>query len=451
MVTDITKSKWIKERRELLHALDRRVKGFTVLNEISQIATEPHDLSEVLSNSLEKVRELMAVETAAIILTNEQKGEVITATHGDGLVRFLDKVKKLPADNSVTGRLALSGAPIVIGDTSKYSQLIDISIREEGLQSIAAVPLKSSGRVIGTLLIASRNLRSFSSEDISLLNTIGEGLGPALKNAELYEALQEKNRQLGMQNKELLRRQQELVEKTGEAEEANRLKSEFLANMSHELRTPLNVIIGFSELMLDEIPGPVNKEQRQCLDDILDSGRHLLSLINELLDLSTIESGKMTLNLKSIALTAVIASSYNTIMAILTPKKQSLDVKITEGLPRVYADEVRLRQVFFNLISNSAKFTPDGGKLEIEVVKAGGWCQVSVIDNGIGIKKKHQKRIFEPFYQLDSPLVKPKSGNGLGLAVVKQIIDKHGGQIWVESECGKGSRFIFTLPLAATA
>ncbi|GAJ12205.1 unnamed protein product, partial [marine sediment metagenome] len=136
MVADITKSKRVEEGQELLHALDRRVKGFTVLNEISQIATGPHDLSEVLSNSLDKVRELMAVETAAIIFANEQKGEVTTVTHGDGLVRFLDKVKKLPADNSVTGRLALSGAPIVIGDTSKYSQLIDISIREEGLQSI---------------------------------------------------------------------------------------------------------------------------------------------------------------------------------------------------------------------------------------------------------------------------------------------------------------------------
>jgi len=451
MVTNITESKRVEERQELLHALDGRVKGFAVLNEISQIATESHDLSEVLSNSLDKVIELMAVGTAAIIFANEQKGEVTTVTHGDGLVRFLDKVKKLPADNSVTGRLALSGVPIVIGDTSKYSQLIDISIREEGFQSIAAVPLKSSGRVIGTLLVASRNLRSFSSEDISLLNTIGEGLGPALKNTELYEILQEKNCQLEVQNKELLRRQQELVEKTKEAEEANHLKTEFLASMSHELRTPLNVIIGFSELMLDEIPGPVNKEQRQCLDDILDSGRHLLGLINELLDLSKIESGKMTLNLKSIALTAVIASSYNTIMAILTPKKQSFDVKIVEGLPTVYADEVRLRQVLLNLISNSAKFTPDGGKLGIEVVGKGDWCQVSVIDNGIGIKKEHQKRIFEPFYQLDSSLVKPKSGSGLGLAVAKQIIDKHGGRIWVESEYGKGSRFIFTLPLTAVA
>jgi Amt family ammonium transporter len=202
--------------------------------------------------------------------------------------------------------------------------------------------------------------------------------------------------------------------------------------------------------MLDEVPGPVNKEQKQCLDDILDSGRHLLGLIDELLDLSKIESGKMALNLKSIALTAVIASSYNTIMAILAPKKQSLDVKIAEGFPKVYADEVRLRQVILNLLSNAAKFTPDGGKVGVEAVRKDDWCQVSVIDNGIGIKKEHQKSIFESFYQLDSNLTREKSGTGLGLAVAKQIIEKHGGRIWVKSKYGRGSQFIFTLPLAKT-
>ena len=245
--------------------------------------------------------------------------------------------------------------------------------------------------------------------------------------------------------------EQELQEKNEHLIAASQAKTRFLTGMSHELRTPLNVIIGFSELMLDEVPGTVNTEQRQCLDDILSSGHHLLNLINELLDLSKIESGKMAFNLKSIALTAMIASSYNTIMAILTPKKQSLDVKIEEELPPVYVDGLRIKQVLLNLISNAAKFTHDGGKLTVEAVSKGDWCQVSVIDSGIGIKKKHQKKIFEPFYQVDNLLAKPKNGIGLGLAVNKQIIAKHGGQIWVESEYGKGSRFIFTLPLVTTA
>ena len=452
MVTNITGGKSTEEEKnELLNALNRRVKEFTILHEFAQIATESLELNKVLNDSLDKVIELMAVETAAIILANEQKGEVAVVARGSVSPKFLNKVKKLPVDNSITGRLALSDMPLVIGDTSKYPQLADISVRDEGIQSVVAVPLRSSGRVIGTLFVASHDLHHFSSEDISLLNTIGEGLGPALKNAELYEALRGKNRQLDTQNKALVKQQQELVEKTKEVEAASRFKSEFLARMSHELRTPLNVIIGFSELMLDEVPGPVNKEQRQCLDDILADGRHLLGLINEVLDLSKIESGKMELSRTVIALTDVIKSLRNTMIPILALRKQSLDVIVEEGLPHLYADELRIKQVLLNLVSNSAKFTPDGGRLKVEAVKKGDWCQVSVIDNGIGIKKEEQKRIFEPFCQLDNPLNKEKGGTGLGLAVVKQIIETHGGRVWVESEYGKGSRFIFTLPLAAAS
>ena len=135
---------------------------------------------------------------------------------------------------------------------------------------------------------------------------------------------------------------------------------------------------------------------------------------------------------------------------MLAPRKQSLEVDVEEELPLVHADKAKVRQVLLNLLSNATKFTPDGGRLKIEAVKEDNWCQVSVIDNGIGIKKEDQERIFEPFYQLDSPLTRERRGTGLGLAIAKQIIEKHGGRIWVESEYGKGSRFTFTLPLATT-
>jgi len=275
------------------------------------------------------------------------------------------------------------------------------------------------------------------------------------KRAE--QELQERNEQLDTQNEELqslteelVTQQQELIEKTMEVERANQLKSEFLANMSHELRTPLNVIIGFSELMSDEVPGKVNAEQRQCLNDVLTSSQHLLNLINGVLDLSRIESGKVEFKSENVALNKIIASLTRTMMPILTPRKQSLDVEIEEGLPLVYADEGKIAQVLLNLVDNASKFSPDGGKFKVEATRGGDWCQVSVIDNGIGIKKDDLERVFEPFSRLDNPLIKERGGTGLGLALVKQIVENYGGKIWVESEYGKGSHFNFTLPLATS-
>jgi len=449
MIKSKTKPKNVieEEKKELIHSLETKVEEFTILHQIVQTGTEMLELEQVLSNALDRVMQLMAIDSGAILLANEQKGELSMVARGWVSTAFLEKLKKLPSSNNITGRLILSGMPVVIEDTAKYPQLADSLIREEGLQSIAAVPLRSSGHIIGTLIIASRNLHSFNSGEIHLLNTIGEGLGPALKNAELYEVLRGKNRQLDEQNQELRSRQRKLVEKSREVEVASRLKSEFLANMSHELRTPLNVVIGFSELLLDQVPGPVNKKQRECLADILSSGRHLLGLIDQVLDLSKIESGRTELKLAEVALPEVIESLKNTMLPILKPKRQILDISIEEGLPAVSADKAKLRQVFFNLLSNSSRFTPEGGRIEIKAVSNGTHCQVSVSDNGIGIKKEDQERIFEPFCQLDNTPARGSNGTGLGLVVVKQIVEKHGGRVWVESEYGKGSRFSFTLPL----
>ncbi|HEY82059.1 MAG TPA: PAS domain S-box protein [Dehalococcoidia bacterium] len=265
----------------------------------------------------------------------------------------------------------------------------------------------------------------------------------------MEEELREKNELLRAQNEELMTQRQELMQKTKEAEEASRAKSEFLAHMSHELRTPLNVIIGFSELMLDGVAGELSEEQRQCLNDVLSSGHHLLGLINDILDLSKIESGKMELKLTRFALPSLIASLKKEMMPLVAKRKQSLEVRVEKGLPPVRADKAKIRQVLLNLMSNSTKFTPDGGRLEVEAVREDGWCRVSVIDNGIGIEKKYHEVIFEPFCQLGNSLPRESGGTGLGLAIAKQIIEKHGGRIWVESEYGKGSRFSFTLPLAS--
>jgi len=256
------------------------------------------------------------------------------------------------------------------------------------------------------------------------------------ENKRLVDSLQRSNKLLFEANEELM--------------QATQAKSEFLAHMSHELRTPLNVIIGFSELLLDEVPGKINEEQRRCLNDVLSGGNNLLNLINDILDLSKIESGKMELSLRNFSLSGMIEALRNVMLPILTPRNQSLDIALEEGLPQVYADKAKVRQVLLNLLSNSTKFTPDGGKLKIEAAREDEWCRVSVIDNGIGIKPENQEKIFVEFCQIESPLTEEKGGTGLGLAIARQIVERHGGRIWVDSDYSQGSRFTFTLPLAKT-
>jgi len=379
---------------------------------------------------------------------------------------------QMPADFQ-TARLSLSKeTPILVRPldaqyVAGYALLNDIygksvlvlrvdmprDIYQRGRISIAFLILSivGAGLVVGVvaMLIIEKQVLSrltHLSKSVSSIGTSGDlsmrvSMGGRDELSKLADTINVMTETLEQSSKALRGKNEQL-------EEASRAKSEFLAHMSHELRTPLNVIIGFSELMLDGVPGKVSKEQRQCLSDVLGSGQHLLGLINDILDLSKVESGKMELRLGDIALPGVIESLKSEITPMLVTRKQSLEVNVEGGLPLVRADKAKVRQVLLNLLSNSTKFTPDGGKLRVEAFRENNWCRVSVIDNGIGIKKRDQKRIFDPFCQLESSLSKEEGGTGLGLTIAKQIIEKHGGRIWVESEYRKGSRFIFTLPLA---
>jgi PAS domain S-box-containing protein len=264
------------------------------------------------------------------------------------------------------------------------------------------------------------------------------------------EELEAQNEELRMQNEEIAAQQNELLEKNRELAEATQAKSEFLASMSHELRTPLNAVIGFSELMLDGVPGEINEKQKEYLDDILTSGQHLLSLISDVLDLSKIEARKLELQLETVNLIDVINDAIQSVKPMLDDKKQQLETVVGRKTLQVRADRNRLRQVLLNLVSNAIKFTPAGGQLRIEVVEVEDWCQVTVNDNGIGIRKEDLGRLFQPFTQLETLPDAKKEGTGLGLAISKQFVEASGGKIWVESEYGKGSKFIFTLPLVSS-
>ena len=240
---------------------------------------------------------------------------------------------------------------------------------------------------------------------------------------------------LAIQNARLFR---EIEEKSQQIEAANRHKSEFLANMSHELRTPLNAIIGFSEVLQERLFGELNDKQAEYTDDILTSGRHLLSLINEILDLSKVEAGRMELETATFDLPLAIDNARTFVRERATNHGITLEVKVDERLGDIVGDERKIKQILLNLLSNAVKFTPEGGRITINARPTNGSVEISVTDTGIGIAEEDQPKIFEEFRQVGSDNAKKIEGTGLGLTLAKKFVELHGGRIWVESEVGKG-------------
>jgi len=257
------------------------------------------------------------------------------------------------------------------------------------------------------------------------------------ENKRLVDVLQQSNRLLSEANEHL--------------QQATQAKSDFLAHMSHELRTPLNAIMGFSELLLDGGPGELKDEQKLCLNDILSSAKHLLYLINDVLDVSKVEARKLDLKQGKLNLSEVASDVVSTLKPLIDDRGHALTISVSQDLPEVFADKSRLMQVLFNLLSNAIKFTPAGGKIELTARVSDGMCEVAVADNGIGIKKEMQSWIFEPFTQIKDSRGGRKEGTGLGLTLAKRLVEMGGGEMWLESEYGKGSKFTFTVPLAEDA
>jgi signal transduction histidine kinase len=288
------------------------------------------------------------------------------------------------------------------------------------------VPLLFEQKIMGALTIYRREIGTFAPEVVNLLRTFATQSVLAIQNARLFREIEDKSRQI---------------------EAANRHKSEFLANMSHELRTPLNAIIGFSEVLGERLFGELNEKQAEYTDDILSSGRHLLSLINEILDLSKVEAGRMELEMAAFDLPLAIDNARTFVRERATKHGITLEVSVDERLGDYVGDERKIKQILLNLLSNAVKFTPEGGRIGIDARQSNGAVEISVTDTGIGISSEDQATIFEEFRQVGSDYEHKSEGTGLGLTLAKKFVELHGGRIWVESEVGRGSKFTFTLPL----
>ena len=328
----------------------------------------------------------------------------------------------------VQGRMAITREPVQIADIAREDSyrgpLRDVLLRA-GTRAILAVPLLREGHLVGGLTVNKKTPGEFAPEVVDLLTTFATQSAVAIQNARLFREIEAKSREL---------------------EIASRHKSQFLANMSHELRTPLNAIIGYTELIADGIYGDVPDKMREVLERVQQSGRHLLGLINDILDLSKIEAGQLVLALEDYSMEAVVRTVGTAVEALAAEKSLQLDVVLEPDLPMGRGDERRLTQVLLNLVGNAIKFT-EAGSVRMRAAVADGRFLVSVTDTGPGIAESDREKIFEEFQQADTTRARAKGGTGLGLAISRRIVEMHGGRLWVESTLGEGSTFSFTVPV----
>jgi signal transduction histidine kinase len=326
------------------------------------------------------------------------------------------------------GRTATTLEPIQVSDITVPGAYVGQqreNLIESGVRAVLAVPMVREGRLIGCLGVTRNRPGEFPAETIELLRTFATQSALAIQNARLFHEIEDKSRQL---------------------EVASQHKSEFLANMSHELRTPLNAIIGFSEVLSERMFGDLNEKQEEYLKDIHASGQHLLSLINDILDLSKIEAGRMELELTDFDLPTAIENALTLVRERAGRRDIALHQAVDQRLGQIRGDERKIKQVLLNLLSNALKFTPEGGQVDVRATVSDGMAEVSVTDTGVGIAPEDQDAVFEEFRQVGTA-AKKVEGTGLGLALSRKFIELHGGRIWVTSQVGAGSTFTFTIPV----
>jgi signal transduction histidine kinase/putative methionine-R-sulfoxide reductase with GAF domain len=433
-VIAIENARLFQELEARTRQLARSVGELKALGEVGQAVSSTLDLQTVLSTIVRHAVQLSGTDCGIIYEYDEPTQEFQLRASYQMEQELVQAYQATPLrlGQGATGRAAEAKMPTQIANLTQEQEFATRGMRLRpilsrlGYQSLLAVPLLLEQKIMGALTIYRREAGSFAPEIVNLLQTFATQSVLAIQNARLFREIEEKGKQI---------------------EAANRHKSEFLANMSHELRTPLNAIIGFSEVLGERMFGELNEKQAEYTDDILTSGRHLLSLINEILDLSKVEAGRMELELATFDLPLAIDNARTFVRERATKHGINLDVTVDERLGDFMGDERKIKQILLNLLSNAVKFTPEGGRIGIKARRADGSVEISVSDTGIGIAPEDQPKIFEEFRQVGSDYAHKVEGTGLGLTLAKKFVELHGGRIWVESEVGKGSRFIFTLPI----
>jgi len=409
--------------------LTQSVDKLTALGEVGRAVSSTLDLETVLTTIVLRAVQLSGLDGGVVFEYDEGSEEFVqrVATETGGALAEARRTTRIRKGEGVLGRTAITLEPVQVPDITApgaYEGRLRETLVESGIRAILAVPMVRENRLIGCLGVTRNRPGEFPPETMELLRTFATQSTLAIQNARLFHEIEDKSRQL---------------------EAASRHKSEFLANMSHELRTPLNAIIGFSEVLTERMFGELNEKQDEYLKDIYASGQHLLSLINDILDLSKIEAGRMELEVTDFDLPNAIDNALILVRERTTRRGITLGHSVDERLGSIRGDERKVKQVLLNLLSNALKFTPEGGRIDVRAVPHDGVAEIAVADTGVGIAPEDQEAVFEEFRQVGTA-DKKVEGTGLGLALSRKFIELHGGRIWVESEPGKGSTFRFTLP-----